>query len=98
MGDRLGGVLLILCGLLMIAFLFGVAVIPANDLFDWICLFIVVEGYTIVATLLLTMGLRKLLGPNSRFDQFLAGSWRRVAAWVLGSSLIVALFWLVAVL
>lgn len=91
------GALFVACGLLMIAFLFGVAVIPANDLFDWIGLFIVVEGYTIVATLMLTMGLRKLMGPNSRFDQFLASSWRRVAGWIIGSSLIVVGCWLVAV-
>ncbi|MCA9078160.1 MAG: hypothetical protein KDA93_24230 [Planctomycetaceae bacterium] len=98
MGDRMGGVLLILCGLMMVAFLFGLAVIPANDLFDWIGLFIVVEGYTIVATLMLTMGLRKVLGPHSRFDQFLARSWWRVVVWVLGSNLIVAGCWLIAAL
>ena len=68
MGDRVGGVLLIACGLLMIAFLFGLAILPANDLFTVISLFIVVEGYTIVATLMLTMGLRKSAKPEDMRD------------------------------
>ncbi len=95
--ELVGGYTLIVCGLMMIAFLFGVATLPANDIFTVIGLFIVVEGYTIVATLMLTMGLRKLLGPNNRIDRFLNRSWWRVVVWVVGSSLIVAGCWLIAV-
>ena len=93
----LGGLLLTAIGLAMVAGLFPIALIPANDVFTVISLFIVVEGWTIVATLLFTLGLQRILGPDSRFERYLARSWRRVFVFVAGSSLIVAFCWLLAV-
>ncbi len=90
--------MLIAIGLAMIAGLFSIALMPVNDVFTAVGLFIVVEGYTIVAMLLITLGLQQALGPDSRFDRYLARTWRRVFVFVAGSSLIVAGCWLLAVI